>query len=68
MPTPHPSIGRLSATFERRLDERRHLTEFEVLSTHRTFAREERGAFRKLERRRELRRKGDARRAIATLT
>lgn len=53
--------------FERRAAERRGPGTSAVLSTHKAFAREERGIFRQLERRRELRRTVDVRRGIAAV-
>lgn len=53
--------------FERRASERREQGATSVLSTHKAFAREERGIFRLLERRRELRRTVDVRRGIAAV-
>ncbi|PID39540.1 MAG: hypothetical protein CSA65_09640 [Proteobacteria bacterium] len=62
------AIARIDADLERRRADRRERAAVELLPTHTTFAREERGVFRQLERRRELRRAVDTRRAVAAIS
>ena len=57
-------IGRVLGALQQRSHQRRNDTPEPVLSTHLAFSSEERLVFKRIERRRELRRKADVRQAL----